>query len=437
MGGRKMVRGRGPTFSRRSIHHWVSAVMAFVTMVFAGTLTVATASDAAQGGKGTTITLYYTAPLTGGANYDGIQGCDGEKLAAADINAKGGIPRGSLKGAKIAVQCIDDKDTSSIDSSIAARYVSNPSVWAMGGFYSSGSALAAAIVAERSGLAVIASNVAADFLTTQVHNVYTMLARLQSAGGAAADFCKAYYGATNLAALVPNYSYISSYMDGVTSAVKKDGLHLVSNQTWPDGQTTSWNPYLSQLSASANCLLLGAYPPEQCEITAQARQLGLSIPSIDLTDSFTSDSCASSAGQYYKGMIFGNLLPAKATPGGLLAKVSAEFQAKFHQQMSYYAGNGYDSVLAVEYAIMAGAKNRTQLLKYLAKDSGPGVTGPISFVHQRIGRRYLSFLEATSSTGALQPVAEYALAPNGSWKKIFVKSCKARPSCQTNLGAAS
>jgi branched-chain amino acid transport system substrate-binding protein len=437
MGGLKMAVTRGPRFRRRSVLRWISGSLAFITMMFTGTLTMSSASNAAQSGKGTTITLYYAAPLTGGANYDGIQGCNGEKLAARDINAKGGIPRGPLKGAKFAVQCLDDKDTSSIDSSIAARYVANPSVWAMGGFYSSGSALAAAIVAERSGLAIIASNVAADFLTTQVHNVYTMLARLQSAGGAAADFCKSYYGATNVAALVPNYSYISSYMAGVTSALKKDSLSLVSNQTWPDGQTTSWSPYLSQLSASAQCLLLGAYPPEQCEITSQARQMGLSIPSIDLTDSFTSTSCAASAGKYYEGMIFGNLLPAKASAGSLLTKVSTEFQAKFHQQMSYYAGNGYDSVLAVEYAVMAGATNRTQLLKYLAKDSGAGVTGPISFVKQRIGLRYLSFLEVASSGGSLQPVAEYSLAPNGNWKRLFVDICKARPSCQTNLGASS
>ena len=428
---RDLVRRRGQA------HRWLGGALALVTVVSTGLVTLSSASGAASGGKGQTITLYYAAPLTGGANYDGIQGCDGEKLAASNIDSHGGIPRGPLKGAKIAVQCFDDKDTSSIDSSIAARYAATPSVWAMGGFYSSGSALAAAIVAERSGLVVIASNVAADFLTTQVHNVYTMLARLQSAGGAAADFCQSYYGAKKIAALVPNYSYIPSYMQGVTSATKKDKLSLVSNQTWPDGQTTNWNPYLSQISSGAQCLLLGAYPPEQCEITSQARQLGLSIPSIDLTDSFTSSSCIASAGKYYKGMIFGNLLPAHMAKGSLLSQVSAQFQRTYHQQLSYYAGNGYDSVLAVEYAIMAGAKNRTDLLNYLGKVHGPGVTGPIGFVNQRIGLRYLSFMEATSNTGAMQPVAEYALTSNGGWKRTFVDNCHARPTCQLNLGSKS
>src|ERR1035437_7831346 len=88
MGEMKMAVRRGTTLSRRSVHRWLSALLAFVTIMFAGTLSMSTASNAAQSGKGTTITLYYAAPLTGGANYDVIEGCDGEKLAATDIDRK-------------------------------------------------------------------------------------------------------------------------------------------------------------------------------------------------------------------------------------------------------------------------------------------------------------------------------------------------------------
>lgn len=391
-------------------------------------------SGASSGGS-KTIDLYYSAPLTGAGDLTGITGCNGEKLAVNDINKAGGVKNGPMKGAKFSVECIDDQDSTSQDSSIAAKYVSNPNVWAMGGFYASGNALAAAKVAQRSKLTILAANVAADFLTTQVHNVYILNPTLESAGAAAADFCKAYYGATKIAGLNPNYSYIDSYMKGVQQGAAASGLKIVSSQTWPDGSTTDWGPYLTKIGGSgAKCTLLGGYPPEQCQIAAQARQLGLSQPIIDLTESFTSSSCQKEAGKYYQGLVFGDLLPAQAQPNTLDSKVRAEYKSRFGQTLTYQAAQAYNCVLAVEYAIEAGATNRTQLGSYLAKVNGPGVGGPVAFKNKRVGLRYLTFDEVTAD-GSLVPVAEYSMYADGGFKRDHVASCAGRPSCQTRLGA--
>ena len=419
----------------RRVSAVVCAGVVATGVLLAGCGSSSSAASASSNGASKTIDLYYTAPLTGGADVVGIQGCDGEKLAVSDINAAGGVTSGPLKGAKFSVSCLDNGGSADTTSSIAAKYVSQSNVWALSGFYASGNALAAAIVAERAGLPVIASNVGADFLTTKVHNVFVVLPRLQSAGGAAMDFCKSYYGATKVAALVPDYSYIPNYMQGATAAGRALGMHLVSNQTWPDGKTTDWSPYWTKLSGSgAQCVLLGGYPPEQCQITAQGRQLGMAQPVIDLTDSFTGSSCQKQAGPFYAGMIFGNMLPAHPSPSSLTVKVGAEYQKQFGQPMSYYAADGYDSVLAVEYAVEQGATSRTDLIKYLAKASGPGVGGPISFTNNRIGLRYLTFEEANSS-GGLAPVGEYEMYPNGTYKRVWVSNCSKRPTCQTNLGS--
>jgi branched-chain amino acid transport system substrate-binding protein len=402
---------------------------------------VATACGSPQGsgsgGSGQTISLYYVAPLTGDGDVTGIAGCDGEQLAVSDINAAGGVAKGPLKGAKFKVQCLDDRNSSAQDSSLATKYVSDSSIWAMGGFYASGNALAAALVAQRSNLVILAANVAADFLTTQVHNVYVLNPTLESAGAAASEFCHDYYGATRIAALNPNYSYIQGYMDGAKAGISSEGLSLVADETWPDGQTTNWGPYLTKIEgASADCVLLGGYPPEQCQIARQARQLGSDVPVIDLTESYTSASCQKEAGPFYPGLIFGNLLPPTTSKSSLDAKVAAAYQGRFKTDFTYQAAQAYNCVLAVKYAIEAGARDRTQLISYLAKVSGPGVGGPVAFTNKRVGIRYLTFQEVTQN-GSLQGVAEYEMHPNGTVKRVFVDKCGDRPSCQTRLGASA
>ncbi len=413
-----------------------------VPIALAGAIIAAWGVSSSASGLGsgkstvTKISLLYQAPLTGGADYVGLQGCDGWKLAATQIDKSGGIPKGPMKGSKFSVQCVDNGMSADTAASIASRYVSTPSIWAMGGFYSSGNAIAAALVANRAGLAVIASNVAGDFLTTEVKNTYVILPRLETAGAAAADFCHAYYGATKIAALVPNYAYVPFYLKGLRARVKADGLRLVSVQTWPDLQTTNWDPYFTKLqSQGAQCIALGAYPPEQCLITKQLRQLGQSQPTIDLTTSWTSPACRQEAGRYYPGMIFGTYLPAFPKKNSLFARLAPVFQREYRVPMSDYATNGYDSVIAIELAIEDGASNRSDLVKYLAGVHGQGIGGPISFSGRRIGFRYLTWMEVTKSD-TLQPVAEYG-TQGYSARRLFVADCAKRPSCQKNLGSSA
>lgn len=420
----------------RVAHRAGGALLVLLTVTgLVAACSTSASNSSASGGSNAAINLYYTAPLTGGAAQDGIAGCQGEQLAVANINAAGGISAGPLRGAKLSVSCLDDQGTSTVDASIAARYVSDPNTWALSGFYASGSALAAALVAQRAGLVVIGSNVAANFLTTQVHNVYTVLAKLPPAGAAAAQFCKSYYGADKIAELNPNYSFIQSYQEGAAQAISSGGLKLVYNGTWPDGSVTNWNPYLSKIASSgAQCILLGGYPPEQCQIAYQARQLGLTQPIIDFSDSYTSSSCAKAAGSHYAGLIFGNVLPPTFDSNPLGAKLAAQFQKKYGYAVNFYAVNGYDSVLAVAYAIEAGATSRTQLLTYLGKVNGPGFGGTIAFSNQRIGTRYLTFLQANTD-GSLTPVAEYTLLTgNQLVQQVFVTKCAQTVSCQTKLG---
>lgn len=414
-------------------HYWlVAATLAAAAMMSGGLATEASARPRASH---TTIQLWYNGSLTGATADLGQNSCNGEKLAVQDINRHGGIRRGPERGARMRVQCIDTGNLSTTAASIAAKYVSNPSIWMLSGYTASGNALAAAKVVAPAHLAIQGDVVAAPFLTRQAKNVFVMNPTLGAAGAAAVDFCHSYYGAHKIAGLNPDYSYIAGYMAGASAAARAAHLRIVSQQLWPDPSTTDFSPYLTKTKASgAQCVLLGAYPPEECEVTRQARQLGLAQPMIDLTESFTTPSCQKEAGKYYEGMIFGNLMPATLKRGSFTARVAAEYKKRFGATMTYASAQAYDAVLAVEYALEDGARNRTQLESYLAKVSGPGVGGPVKFQNRRIGQRFLTFLEATKS-GALQPVAEYKVFPNNSVRLTMLAKCSRRASCQTRLKA--
>jgi branched-chain amino acid transport system substrate-binding protein len=379
----------------------------------------------------TTIKIYNVGSLTGGADYEAIQQCNAQKLAAANINAGGGMRRGPLKGSKVDVQCIDDGLQADKAASIAAKFVADRSVWTMSGFEASGEALAAAQVAARANLTIVGSTVAADFLTTQVHNVYILQARLEPAGGSATDLCKAYYGAKKVATLNIDYSYMPTYMNGLKAAVKADGLQLVSENLWPPS-TTNWGAYLTKIdSAGAQCILVGDYPPQTCQIARQAREAGMKQPVIDFNQAFTSAACQKEGGKAYEGTIFGSILPSKIAKGSFTAKIMAQYKKTYKDAMSFLAANAYNSILAVQYAVELGASNREQLGTYLAKVNGPGVGFTVRFKNKRIGARNLTYYEALAN-GKLDPIAEYKLLTNGKWQRLFVASCAKRPSCQKN-----
>ncbi len=387
------------------------------------------------------IKMMYTIALTGGIAQLGQNACNGAKMAADDINAQGGISKGSHKGAKLVVDCIDNEQSPSVSTTLANKYVADPSYWTMMGFYGSGEGQAAALVAQRANLSVIGSNIGASFLTETVHNVLVMIPPLQALGYSWVDFCKSYYGAAKIADLSPNYSYIPDYRKGRDKAINGgvSGVSLVSEQTYDDATTQDFSPYLSKIKASgAQCLLLGSYPASQCKITAQARSLGLNIPILDFTDSGTNQQCAAAAGKSYVGMAFGDYLTFPAPAGSPLETAAKKFTAKYSQPFGSYPAYSYDSVLAVKCAIEDGANTREDLNKYLPNINCPGVTGQLKFVNNRPGERTLTREEATGSTvDALEAVAYYVGKADGTatLTKLVNGKCADRPTCKFMLGA--
>lgn len=383
-----------------------------------------------------TIEIMIDASLTGSSASLGAQNCDGGKLAAANINAAGGIKSGSLKGSKIQIVCSDNSDFST-DTSVteATKMLSNSSIWTIAGFEASEDAQAAANTVASAGLAVIGSEDGADSLTEGAsHNVVGIFPESSTFGAAWVDFCKSYLGGTSFATLAANYSWVTPYLAGATREAKLLGVKQYAPLMYEPG-IADFTSYLTKIKAEhPSCIFLSDYPFTEAQQLVEGRGLGITAPFLDFGSGGIDPSATKEAGKDQIGFEFGAFL----LPGGigkLGVTVSKEFQTKYAIPMTYYAAYTYDSILAVEYAIDAGATSRTQLLKYMHKVNGPGVTGQIQFSSRlRILNRPFYILEGlTAKYGDTAVVATYTLHSNGTVQRDAELTCAKRPTCPLNI----
>jgi ABC-type branched-subunit amino acid transport system substrate-binding protein len=131
--------------------------------------------------------------------------------------------------------------------------------------------------------------------------------------------------------------------------------------------------------------------------------------------------------------VFAQYLQLPPPPGSLLEEVGARYKQKHGEEMNGYAAYAYDSVLLVARAIADGADTREELLDHVAKVDIPGLAGQLRFTDElRPVERTFTILEATAG-GALDPVAQYRMHPDGTADRLSVATCSERPSCQLNL----
>lgn len=423
-------------------HRFVIGLFAFSLVLAAcssdnggGTGATTGSPSGAKPGEGQVIKLLYSAPLTGDPSGAGRSGCDGAQLAAQDINSAGGLSKGPLAGATLSIKCVDDQFSTDVAATIANRYLSDPSIWSLMGFVTSGQAAAAGKVVAPYKLSVIGSNVTAQFLTDDADNIAVIPGRLDAIGYAMSDVCKSYFQGSTMANINPDFSYVDELEAGQKAAQAPLGVHLAYSGTYQYG-TQDFSSLLTAAKAkNPDCIYTSDFPPISAQILLQARQAGMGQPFLDLCACGTAQASVDVAKSDYIGYIVAEMVPANPAPDSLLATVEGEWKSKFGTSLTSYPAWSYDGVLAVAYAIEAGATSREQILDYLPKVDGPGLTTEIHFNSDLRADKGAS-LTALEQTGPgvddLEPIASYSLSVDGSVSQLSVADCSARPTCQAN-----
>ena len=370
-------------------------------------------------------------PMTGANSDLGAEFCNGSKLAAQT-----GIIKGPMAGAKLVIDCVDNP-TFDVNVSVtdATRFVSDPSVWTMGGFGISANTQAAAQVAAKAGLDITSSGGAADFLTdTGAGNVWVDFPRVSAFGAATVDFCHRYYGATVVASLHPDYSYLAPAL--ASGKLQAANLQMTWNVdlAYQPG-ITDFSSLLTKLkAANAGCNFLSEFAPTEAQQVVQARQLGLKAPLEDFAGGGGTPDAYKVGGQSLVGFVWTTDIDPNLDPNSLLGQAIASYAKTFGGAMDVNGAYAYDDVLAIKSAIEAGATTRQDLGKYMAMVDTPGLTGQLKYdAKKRIGDRVTYFLEQTDAQGTQQKVATYDIHDDGAVDLVSISQCSTRPTCALNI----
>lgn len=336
-------------------------------------------TDSADGGQ--TIKILVAAPLTGGSAESGQDMVHGAELAAEYLNEQGGVQSGKLKGAQFKIEGVDDEESTEAATTIAARFVDDPDAFALTGFITSAQAQAAGTVLDSSGLGMVVSFAAADFLTDEADNLALVLTGVSNTGRVAGEFATDHLDAKTVGSIAGDYSFLDSYYAGLDAGLADGDAKNVSKQTYTDGKKDFSTLLTSIENANPDVVMTGAFQSDAGQIANQMRKMGMAQPYVDFLGEGWGESFGEAAGSALETGEYFQLDPMDAFPedGSLAADISEKFRDEYGKTMPAAAVHTFDSVLSIAAAVEAGADEREKLMEYIPQAEGEGLLGPIKF----------------------------------------------------------
>jgi branched-chain amino acid transport system substrate-binding protein len=342
-------------------------------------LVTACSSSGGTSSSSSPISIASMGALTGPNAVYGINSLDGEKLAAKEINAAGGVD-----GRKITITQYDDQCEPTQAAVVASKIISGGSFTGVVGPVCSADVLASLPVFARTKIPVIAAGDSAPQITTLIHDKgYDFASRLspQDAqnGPALAKLAVSVLGKKKVALLYSNDDYGQGLLTSVKSTLTGLGASIVASESYTPSTTKDFTPQLTHIASSgADALLLLGYYSDTGIAVSQLARAGVS-PSVTVigSDSTAQDGFLPLAGSAANGAY---LVPFYA-PEGTTA-VNQKFVAAYEKAYgSAPTGNsvcGYEAVYAFANAIKAGGSDSDLAAQIRAVNfEGPG--GAVAF----------------------------------------------------------
>jgi branched-chain amino acid transport system substrate-binding protein len=361
----------------------IAALAAFVVAGCGGdSSSSSSGGGGGSGGKGKTIGVSISAPLSGDSAETGTDMLHGGELAASYLNSNGGIAAGPMKGAKLTVTGGDDAMTVKGALAVASKFVQDSNQWFLTGYLDSGMSLAAGQLARRQNLAVISSFACSTKLEAY-KNVAIQCPLLAGMAATAVNYAATALHAKKIAMITTTEAFAGDYLKGAADQAKKDGVTITTTQRFHLGSTTDFSALVENMKSSgADAVISFAYQADAGRILSTMRRTGFQVPFVDgLAEGWESAfygaaGSAATQGDGAYGLYAGEKFPK---PGSFLAKMSDEFKAKYGKAMPTAAAYVFDSVLSGASAIAAGASARDQVADHYKDVSGEGITGKLGY----------------------------------------------------------
>jgi branched-chain amino acid transport system substrate-binding protein len=320
-----------------------------------------------------TIKIGVPVPLSGSSANAGTDILNGAKLAAAKVNAAGGV-----LGKQI--ELVPEDDACDAQTAVqAAQKLVDAGVVAVAGGYCSSAALPELTTFHRAGIPYVLDASTNPKLTEMGYdNVFRTIGRDDEQGPFAASFMKNSLHVKRAAVINDNTTYAKGLADNTVEALKKDGVDVVYDDAITPGQM-DYSPTLTHVaSLKPDVIYYTGYFSEAGLLVKEARQLGLKMTLMG-GDGTNDPTLMKTAGPAANDMII-TTAPLAQFLSGAHSFVD-DYTKAYGQGPGPYSVYEYDAVGVTAKAI-ADAKSSTPaaITAALHKISKyPGATGTIGF----------------------------------------------------------
>ncbi|KAE8758811.1 MULTISPECIES: branched-chain amino acid ABC transporter substrate-binding protein [Paraburkholderia] len=343
------------------------------TTIAASVALAALAGMAPSPAQSQTIKIGVPVPLSGSSANAGTDILNGAKLAAAKVNAAGGV-----LGKQI--ELVPEDDACDAQTAVqAAQKLVDAGVVAVAGGYCSSAALPELTTFHRAGIPYVLDASTNPKLTEMGYdNVFRTIGRDDEQGPFAASFMKNSLHAKRAAVINDNTTYAKGLADNTVAALKKDGVEVVYDDAITPGQM-DYSPTLTHVaSLKPDVIYYTGYFSEAGLLVKEARQLGLKMTLMG-GDGTNDPTLMKTAGPAANDMII-TTAPLAQFLSGAHSFVD-DYTKAYGQGPGPYSVYEYDAVGVTAKAI-ADAKSATPaaITAALHKISNyQGATGTIGF----------------------------------------------------------
>jgi len=364
----------------------VLAVLAAASLVLAGCSSGSSGSSGS--GSGGTITIGSIHPLTGSVAGAGQLMQDATEMAAADINAAGGIK--SLGGAKLKIASGDSQGKAAVGQSEAQRLIQAGAV-ALVGTYQSDVTKNVASVAERSKVPLVIDVAVDDSILAQGYQYsFRIQPNATDMGTSGADDLDGIGQQAGTPIKTVSYIHIQgSFGDSVFQAFKKQaeakGIKILKEVTYDSSSFNDAAPQASEAAAgNPDAIVVTGYYPDSLLIAKALAALKPNVKAVYgiANGGFDDDSFPSQAGAAGTGLLSANY-HYDAT-SSRVKDIRSRFESQYKMPMETAAVLSYQAVEVIAAGLEKSAsKDPTKLREAISsvqvKDPLLAFNGPITF----------------------------------------------------------
>jgi branched-chain amino acid transport system substrate-binding protein len=348
-------------------------ILIAVFVMFSLTM-VAVAKDGIDMGK-KTIRLSGFDSVTGKYGDYGTGNKRGAEVAVEEINGKGGIAAGPLKGYKLSLAFEDDRGDPKEAANIAKKLSAGDYLVAIGPSMSS-CALAATPVFNRNGIPNIITYSQAITISEQgFNNIVRLTYTTKSIATHVADKVKNQFKKKSVSIISENQDYGQQLLKTFTQKAKELGIEVMTESVVVPGQDVDFKSLLLQAKAkNPDMLLIFVSYNEGGLLVKQCRQMGWNVP-IYGVNSLTEAKFFELAGDL--GEFYIVLSPTMNINRPDAKNLLTLWNKKYEGLPPMAAIYGYDAVTVARAVIEAGGVDRKSFVKKLKEVKVNGIGTPL------------------------------------------------------------